>query len=175
MVMRRIKGTGDVKRNLMACAIDVSDTDTPEYRVVGYRIEDSTLEFNPDVENVTDILGTSHGSVNKMEPTQSFEPHRLTGNEGLGALGEKMLHYFRYNEMDKFSQFKCILIYGFLESDTPGKFVADLYSASTVIPQSIGGSSWADMPFEVTFGGEVKHGSVDAIIGEVTFTEDIEG
>ena len=172
MSIARITGSGDVKRKFMACAIDVSDEGTtPEYMVVGYKISESTLEFNADNETGTDINGRNFGSVNKFEPSQSFEPHRLTAGPA-GKLGEKMLHYFRYNQMDKFSQFKCILIYGFLESDVPGSYVADMYDSCTVIPQSLGGESWTEMPFEVTFGGNVTHGYVNDIVGTVEFTEE---
>lgn len=170
--IKRIAGSGDVKRNMFACAIDVSDgTGEPEYIVIGYRISESTLEFNPDIETGTDINGRNFSSVNKFEPTQTFEPHRLTSGD-LGKLGEKLLHYFRYRQMEKFSQFKCILIYGFLESE-PGTYVADLYDACTVTPTSLGGESWTDMPFEVTFGGNVIHGTVDGLIDKVEFTAEV--
>ena len=166
-----IKGSGDVQRKYLACAIDVSDTATPKYIVIGYRITSSTIEFNPDTETGTDINGRNFGSVNKFEPTQTFEPHRLTTGD-LGALGEKLIHYFRYREMQKFSQFKCILIYGML-GDEGGPYPADMYDACTVTPNSLGGELWTEMPFDVTFGGNTSHGNVDKLIDIVAFTPDI--
>lgn len=168
MSILKIQGSGDVQRKMLACAIDVSDNETPKYLVVGYKITSSTLEFNPDVETGTDINGRNFGSVNKFEPSQTFEPHRLTAGE-LGALGEKLVHYFRHKEMEKFSQFKCILIYGFL-GVAGGPYPADLYDTCTITPSSLGGEMWTEMPFDVTFGGEVQHGSTDKLIDEVNFT-----
>lgn len=168
MAIPKIQGTGDVQRKMLACAIDISSDSTPKYLVVGYKITSSTLEFNPDVETGTDINGRNFGSINKFEPSQSFEPHRLTTGD-IGALGEKLVHYFRYRELEKFSEFKCILIYGFLGTD--GIYPADLYQTCTITPASLGGEMWTEMPFDVTFGGEVTHGHVDKLIDVVTFTE----
>lgn len=170
MEFSRIAGSGDVKRNMLACAVDVSHTDEPDYLVIGYRISESAIEFNPDVEVGTDINGRNFSSVNKFEPTQSFDPHRLTTGD-LGALGEKLLHFFRYREMEKFSQFKCVLIYGFLEADGQS-YEADLYHECTITPESLGGESWTEMPFEVTFGGDVTHGYADGLVDKIGFSED---
>lgn len=169
MSIPTIKGSGDVQRKYLACAIDISSTSTPDYLVIGYKITSSAVEFNPDVETGTDINGRNFGSVNKFEPSQSFEPHRLTTGD-LGALGEKLIHYFRYREMEKFSQFKCVLIYGFLAEDG-GPYPADVYDSCTLTPSSLGGETWTELPFNVVFGGDVKHGYVDGLIDKVSFTE----
>lgn len=169
--MPTITGSGDVQRKMLACAIDIGGDTTPEYLVIGYKITGSSVELNPDVETGTDINGRNFGSVNKFEPSQSFEPHRLTAGDN-GAIAEKLIHYFRYREMDKFSQFKCILIYGFL--GTAGAYPADMYDKCTVTPNSLGGEAWTEMPFDVTFGGEVVHGKTDKLIDVVAFTPDPE-
>ena len=170
MAFLKIEGTNDIKRKMLACAIDVSETPgEPEYVVVGYKIDSSTLEFNVDVETGTDINGRAFSSVNKMELSQSFDPHRLVGGE-LGKLGEKLLSYVINDEIEKFSNFKVLVIYGFLTSPTPGEYVARLYDKCTVVPQSIGGETWAEMPFEVNFGGKVTAGTADGLIDGVTFT-----
>lgn len=168
----QIVGSGDIQRKYLACAVDVGDDPlVPKFLVLGYRITSSAIEFNPDTETGQDINGRNFGSVNKFEPTQTFEPHRLTAGE-LGALGAKMVHYFRYREMAKFSEFKCILIYGFL-ADEGGPYPADLYEACTLTPNSLGGELWTEMPFDVTFGGNTVHGTVDKLIDNVEFTPDI--
>jgi hypothetical protein len=171
MAIPTITTSGDVQRKYLACAIDVSSTSTPEYVVVGYRITSSAVEFNPDTETGTDINGRNFGSVNKFEPSQSFEPHKLTSGKN-GELAAKLIQYFRYREMQKFSQFKCILIYGMLGPDG-GPYPADLYDACTITPQSLGGELWTEMPFDVTFGGDTTHGTTDRLIDTVEFTETI--
>lgn len=170
MSILEIKGNGDVQRKMLACAVDISDTNTPEYLVIGYKITNSAVEFNPDVETGTDINGRNFASVNKFEPAQTFEPHRLTTGD-LGKIGEKLLHYFRYRQFEKFSQFKCVIIYGFL-ADEGGPYPADLYDACTIVPQSLGGEMWTEMPFEVQFGGDVEHGFTDGLIDKVTFAKE---
>lgn len=165
--IKQIQGTGDIRRKYLACAVDVSDGSTPEYVVVGYKISSSSLEINADTETLTDINGKPSTTVNKVELSQSFEPHRLTAGEN-GRLGAKLLHYLRTEQYDKMSQFKAMLIYGFLDENAP--YSADLYDACTIIPQSIGGESWTEMPFTINFGGEKTLGTASALIGTVTFT-----
>ena len=174
MPIPQIKGSGDIQRKMLACAIDISETTVPDYLVIGYRITSSALEFNPDSETGQDINGRNFGSVNRFEPTQTFEPHRLTSGQ-LGSIGAKLVQYFRYRELEKFSQFKCLLIYGFLAEDpAEGPYPADEYDACTVVPNSLGGEMWTELPFDITFGGNVKHGTTDGLIDKVEFTEDIQ-
>ena len=161
--------TGDIERKYIACAIDVSATSTPEYLVVGYKMTSSYIETNPDVETGTDIRGMNFSSINKFEPSQTFEPHRLTKGED-GKLGEKLLHLFRYRKLAEFSMFKVMMIWGMLGQ--PGAYAADHYDACTLSPDSIGGESWAEMPFTVNFGGNITHGKADKLIGLVAFTPD---
>ena len=170
----QIKGTGDVQRKYMACAIDVSeDPATPDFVVVGYKITSSAVEFNPDEETGTDINGRNFSSVNKFEPSQTFEPHRVTAGR-LGAIGAKLIQYFRFNELEKFSQFKCVLIHGYLAENFPnGPFPADKYDKCTLTPQSLGGESWLEAPFNVVFGGDVTHGTVDSLLDSTAFTETV--
>ena len=170
MAILPIQTEGDVARKYLACAVDVSDTSVPEYVVIGYRITSSAIEFNPDTETGTDINGRNFGAVNSFEPVQTFEPHRLTSGP-LGKMGEKMIDYFRYNRMSKFSQFKCIIIYGMLGPEG-GPYPADLYEGCTLTPNSLGGESWTEMPFDVTYGGKVTHGTVDGLMDTVRFTSD---
>lgn len=166
-----IQTAGDVQRKYLALAVDTSDTSVPNYLVIGYRITSSAIEFNPDTETGTDINGRNFGSVNSFEPVQTFEPHRLTSGD-LGKIGEKLIQYFRYREMEKFSQFKCIIIYGMLGPDG-GPYPADLYDGCTVTPNSLGGESWTEMPFDVTLAGDVTHGNTDGLIDVVTFTPSV--
>ena len=161
-----IVGTGDVRRKLLACAIDVSGSaGAADYFVAGYKIPSASVETNPDSETMTDILGDTHTTVNKFEPVITFEPHRLFTGDKIGAI---LLQYFRDGSLEKFSQFKCILIYGFL--GTEGAYQADLYNECTILPNSIGGESYVEMPFEVHFGGEKTQGTVDALRGSVNFS-----
>jgi len=169
----RIQTSGDVQRKYLATAVDISDTATEDFLVIGYRITDSAIEFNPETETGTDINGRNFGSVDGFEPTQTFEPHRLTSGE-LGAIGEKLIHCFRYREFQKLSQFKCLIIYGMLGPEG-GPYPADKYNACTITPQNIGGDRWTNLPFQVIFGGDVTHGTVSSLINKTVFTPTVPG
>jgi len=173
--VKPITGLGDVQRKYLACAIDVSDPTltppVPEYIVVGYRITDSALETNPDTETGTDINGRTFGSVNALELTQTFEPHRLTTGV-IGKIGARLISHTRYKELEMFSQFKAILIWGMLSPDG-GPYEADLYEGCTITPNSFGGEAWVDAPFTIVFAGNVTRGTVTSLIDSTTFTQTI--
>ena len=165
--MEKIMEGGDIQRKFFACAVNMGTESSPDFQTVGYKIESSALELNPDIETITDIHGDTYTTLNKFELSQTFEPHRLhTGNE----LGEKLIELFRANNLAAFSQFQCILIYGFL--GTPGNYPADLYDECSIIPSSLGGDAYAEMPFTVNFGGAVTNGTADRLKGQALFTPD---
>ena len=159
-------GSGDIQRKFLALAIDVSGgSGTEKYVVAGYKIESSAMETNPDIEIMTDILGDTYTTLNKFEPSQTFEPHRIyTGD----VLGEYLLEIFRNRELEKFSKFKCVVIYGFM--GTEGAYAADRFAECSIIPSSIGGSAYVEMPFDVNYGGEITRGTADKLRGEIVFT-----
>lgn len=169
LTQKQIAPGGDKRRKLFACAIDVSETPgTPEYLVVGYKVSAATLETNIDKEKITDILGNDYSVINKMELSMQFQGAPLN-EEHAGKLPAKLIHYIRTNQIEKFSQFKCILIYGFLGTGE-APYEADLYNACTVTPENLGGESWVGMDIAVDFGGSVVNGTVDKLNGAVKFT-----
>ena len=70
-------------RKLLITLVDVSDTETPEWEIVGRGVEESAIELNPNTETVTDILGITDTDVTKWEPSQSFEPNTVRGGSKL--------------------------------------------------------------------------------------------
>ena len=58
---------------------------TEDREILGTRTEDSSIEYNPDVQTSTDIRGITYTDVNKTEPSQSFDPYYLIGGSKLGA------------------------------------------------------------------------------------------
>lgn len=163
--------TGEALRKLMICAVDVSEgAAQPIWEIQGYKTEDSSIELNPDITTITDVLGDTYSDVNKFEEQQTFEPNTLR----LGAmLNELLLKYWRYGQLEKFSQFKVLIGYGFIGAD--GAYEADVYTASTIEVTSIGGSSRVNMPFNIHFGGEKHHGTIDKLKGaDIAFTETVE-
>ena len=70
-------------RKLLVTCVNVGDSittqsGTPEWQPVGVGVEDSAIEFNPDTETVTYILGITETTVNKLETSQSLEPMTMS-------------------------------------------------------------------------------------------------
>ena len=156
--------TAEALRKMMTLHVNVSDDpQSPEWEVQGYKTEDQSIEYNPDVSTVTDILGDTYTDVNKFERQASFEPNTLR----MGSkLSQKLLTLERNDDLAKFSQFEVLIVYGFI--GTAGSYAADMYPASTIYPNSLGGSSRVNMPFNIHLGGEKKKGTSSAIRGTAT-------
>ena len=71
-----ITGTGYVKRELFKVFMDVGESSTAEWEVIGDKIEEMSLEMNPNVETVTDILGITSTTLDKYEVQTSVSPFR---------------------------------------------------------------------------------------------------
>lgn len=54
-----ITGTGAVKRAEFKLFADVGEAESPEWELQGDRIEELSLELNPNVETVTDVTGVT--------------------------------------------------------------------------------------------------------------------
>ncbi len=163
-----INTSGEVERKLMVLYVNVGTSLEPIWEPKGVKVEESALELNPDIETITDILGVTHTTVNKLEPSQAFDPNTLR----MGAkLAEKMLDIYRRGALSEFSQFETLIVYGFL--GTAGAYEADKETGCTITPNSIGGSSRVDMPFTVNFSGNKTLGTVNAFYpaSSVVFTE----
>lgn len=152
--------TAEALRKALVMYVDVSEgTGTPEWEPQGYKTEDAAMEFNPDIETVTDILGDTYTTVNKFERAMSFEPNTLRPIANRGKLNQILHEYARRGEYSKMSNFKVLIAYGYTTD-----LDADLYPACTIIPQSIGGSSRVDFPYDIQFGGEAQFGTVDSLV-----------
>lgn len=67
-------GTNErAQRKLLATVVEWGE-ETQNRELLGRRTEDSSIEFNPDEETTTDVLGITYSDINKTEPTQSFDP-----------------------------------------------------------------------------------------------------
>lgn len=163
-----ITDVGEVLRNKFPVFVDVSEDGAalPEWEVQGYKVEESSQEFEIDEDTMTDIIGITHNTVNSMTITQDFDPNTLR----FGAkLSEKLLDITRRRAVNEFSMFKVMVVYGFMGS--PGAYEADMYSACTIRPTGLGGSSRVDMPFSITYGGEITAGTASDYKGtNITFT-----
>lgn len=152
-------------RKLMVTAVDVGTSSAASYEVVGAGIEDSSIEYNPEVNTVTDILGITETSVDKTEPKQTFEPFTVRGGS---ALAEKLYNQMREGKLTELSLYNVLVIHGF--AGTAGSYKAELHKNCTIVVNSIGGSAHVDMPIEINFSNDKTLGTANVLTGEITFT-----
>ena len=139
--------------------------------ILGVRTEDSSIEFNPDMETSTDILGINYTDVNKTEPQQDFDPFGLIGGS---ALGEYLANAALENNIDAYlNSFTVYVIEAFMASGTTSvTYKAVKHTECSIIPTAIGGDAFINMPIEVHFSNKLTKGTVDKLTSDFTFTAD---
>lgn len=138
--------------------------------VLGARVEDSSIELNAEIETMTDILGQTYTDVNKTEPQQTLDPSNIIGGSKISSyLYDAMIH----NRITDYSQiFSVYIISGFIGDATNG-YDAVRHDECSIIPTSVGGSSYVQMPLEIHFSNKITSGKVDKLANDFTFTEDV--
>ena len=149
------------ERKLLVTCVNVGDSimaesGTPEWQPVGVGVEESSIEYNPDTETITDILGITETTVNKLEVTQSLEPMTVRGGS---KLAEKVYDQVKYNKLSEMAMWEVMQIHAYV--GTEGAYEAEVHKNCTLTPQSLGGSSNVDMPIEISFSNDKIHGTVN--------------
>jgi len=159
------------QRKLLVTAVNVGDSITetggaPVWQVVGAGVEDSSIEFNPDTETITDILGVTETTVNKFETSQDLEPMTIRGGSKLAV---KLYNQVKYNKMSEFAMYEVMQIHAYVGDETNG-YEAEVHKNCTLTPQSIGGSSYVDMPINIAYSNDKVHGTVNTYKFNETIT-----
>ena len=152
-------------RKLLMTYVDVSDSGTPEWELVGRGVEDSSIELNPNTETTTDILGITETSVTKWEPNQSFDPNTVKGGSKLNF---KLHEIWQNKTPELLSKFNVLIVYAYIGETN--NFEAEMQKNCTINITSIGGSSYVDMPIEISFSNDSTKGTVTISNGVPTFT-----
>ena len=161
------------QRKLLVTAVNVGDSvtmssGTPEWQIVGVGVEDSSIEFNPDTETITDILGITETTVNKLETAQTLDPMTVRGGSKLAI---QLYNQVKYGRLSEFSMYEVMIISAFVGET--GAYEAEVHKGCTLTPQSMGGDSYVDMPIDINFSNDKIHGTVnDYKYGStITFTK----
>ena len=145
--------------------------ETPDREILGTRTEDSSIEFNADIETSTDILGNNYSDVNRTQPQQDFDPFYLLGGS---KLGEYLLQAALENDIAKYNNvFTVYIITAVIDggSGTTHSYKTVKHADCSIIPTSIGGDSYVNMPIEVHYSNKITVGTVDKLSDDFTFTE----
>ncbi len=140
-----------------------------ERAICGKRTPDSSVEYNTDSEDSTDILGINYHDVNKTQPSQSFDPHLILGGD---KFGEKLNDIRKRNALTELSQFTVYLITAFVGDSTNG-YEAEKHVNCTVEYDSIGGEDNVNFPYTVYYSNDITNGTVDKLSVDFTFTPDV--
>ena len=149
-----------------------TEDDSEKTEILGTRTEDSSIEFNADIETITDILGITYTDVNKTEPQQTFDPFYILGGSDLATyLSQAALK----NDIDAYNnKFDLYLIAAYMTEGTAttsdGKFYCVKHANCSIIPTSIGGDSYNSMPIEVHYSNDITEGTVDVLKSTFIFT-----
>ena len=135
--------------------------------VLGTRTEDSSIDYNADIQQSTDILGNNYTDMNKTQPSQSFDPYLILGGSRLGAFLNDIR---RRNALSELNQFTIYIITLFI--GTEGAYEAEKHVDCTIAYDSIGGDSNVNFPITVYYSNKITTGTVDKVGADLTFTAD---
>lgn len=153
------------ERKLLLTVVEWFEGTTPVREIVGRRTEDSSIDYNADIETTTDVLGINYTDVNRTQPQQDFDPYLILGGSKLGALLNDIR---RRNALSELDQFNVYIITAF--AGTTGAYEAEKHTGCTIAINSIGGDTNVNMPISVYFSNDVTLGTVDKLADDFVFT-----
>ena len=165
-----ITGTGYVQRELFKVFMDVGESSTAEWEVIGDKIEEMSLEMNPNVETVTDILGITSTTLDKYEVQTSVSPFRAKKESKIFAtLYDIVKEQKTLSDVEK--TFLCVNLFDAAGSDGNTAYSAWTQRGIVAVQSYGGGTTGLDIPFNVHWIGTRTHGTVSiSSNGAVSFT-----
>jgi len=154
------------ERKLLITVAEWSDGNTQVREILGTRTEDSSIDYNPDIETTTDILGINYTDLNKTQPQQDFDPYLILGGSKLGF---KLNDIRSRNALSELSQFTVYIITAFIGSSADG-YAAEKHTGCTIAYNSIGGDANVNFPISVYFSNNITNGTVDKLSDDFVFT-----
>lgn len=138
--------------------------------ILGRRTEDSSIEYNADIETTTDILGINYTDINKTQPQQDFDPYLILGGSKLGA---KLNDIRKRNALAELNQFRLYIITAYVGDSTNG-YEAERHVDCTITYNSLGGDANVNMPISAYFSNDSVTGTVNKLSDDFTFTPDVQ-
>ena len=137
--------------------------------ILGTRVTDSSIDLNADIQTETDIRGKTYTDVNKTEPQQTLEGPVLGGSKLSAYLYDAMVH----NRISDYNgAFDVYIISAFIGDSTNG-YEAVKHQNCSIIPTSVGGDTFVNMPLEVHYSNDIISGTVDKLSDDFEFTPDV--
>lgn len=156
------------ERKLLITVAEWTEGTSQVREILGTRTEDSSIEYNSDIETTTDILGINYTDLNRTQPQQDFDPYLILGGSKLGAFLNDIR---RRNALSELSQFTIYIITAFVGNSTNG-YAAEKHTGCTITYNSIGGDTNVNFPISVYFSNKITTGTVDVLADTFVFTPD---
>lgn len=156
------------ERKLLITVAEWTEGTTLTREILGTRTEDSSIEYNSDIETTTDILGINYTDLNRTQPQQDFDPYLILGGSKLGA---KLNDIRRRNALSELNQFTMYIITAFVGDSTNG-YAAEKHVNCTITYNSIGGDTNVNFPISVYFSNDITSGTVNKLSDDFVFTAD---
>ena len=152
------------ERKLLITVAEWTEGSDNVREILGTRTEDSSIDYNPDIETTTDILGINYTDMNRTQPQQDFDPYLILGGSKLGA---KLNDIRRRNALSELNQFTVYIITAFIGA--AGSYAAEKHTDCTITYNSIGGDTNVNMPISVYFSNKITTGTVDKLADDFEF------
>lgn len=137
----------------------------PVREILGRRTEDSSIEYNADIETTTDILGINYTDINRTQPQQDFDPYLILGGSALGAKLDDIRSRNAISELNNFTIYVITAYKG-----SAGSYPAEKHVNCTIAYNSIGGDANVNMPISVYLSNDLTNGTVDKLSDDFEFT-----
>ena len=158
-------GTGRIKREEFKLFADVGASSAPEWELQGGRIEDMSLEMNPNVDTVTDVTGVTETTLDKYEKQTSVSPYYAKRDSKMAAwLYNVVREEKTLSDVEK--TFCVVNIF----AGSDGAY--DAWTQKGVVAvQSFGGDTKGlQIPYNIHWIGEKVFGTAAISNGTMTFT-----
>lgn len=158
-----------VERKLLILYLNTGTNESPVWKPIGKRVEDSSMEMDWGEESKTDIFGDIYTTMKKPVITQTFEPCEL--DAGDAAQMKIWNQAIKDQDVAAMTNNDLLVVHAYAGTADTAVF-AERYPASAVKPSGLGGSNNVGMPIDVTFGGTRETGTAAVADGAVTFTKE---
>lgn len=156
-----------VERKLLILYLNTGTDQSPTWKPIGKRVEDSSMEYDWGEESKTDIFGETYTTMKSPVITQTFDPCELDA----GDTAQVKIWNMAIKDQDVAAMTNNDLLVVHTYAGTANTAVfAERYSSCMVKPSGLGGSSNVGMPIDVTFGGTRTKGTAAVNAGVVTFS-----
>ena len=143
---------------------------TSKKEVLGWRTPNSSIDYNPDKQKVTDVLGVTHSDIEKTEPTQTFDPHYLSDDSDFDKY---LMKAAMKNDIDAYNGVFDVYVIDATQDSGSGSthaYYTVKHTGCTISPDSLGGENYVDMPLTIDYSNDITVGTVDKLGDDLTFT-----